>query len=277
MARTTGSRILGGLSVALALFLATSAIAFAGSGNRVRAELRQADEALGHVWVEAADDEDADDTYDLGAVAANLAHTEAARRLAIKHRRSRATLLAAVNDQADENVYEYADDAAWAPPEQQGVLAQALATSASVRASVTAAMLFRADRLGRGARATVLRSVTDALSDGDPDLLLEGLAEEDGATDATKAALAGTLAVILADSEDTLDGLDQLSARLERAERARVRGAIEAIALSLDELPGWVDELLAEIADDATDPEALAGSFCALVAAIPLPTPSACG
>ena len=279
MARTIRYQLLGGLSVVLATFFAYSSVAAAstGSSNRVRAELRQADEALGHVWQEAGDDEDAEDIYDLDAVAANLAHTEAARQLAMKVRRSRATMLADVNDQADENVYEYADDASWAPAEQQPALAAALLTSASLRSSVTAAMLVKAEKLTPGVRASVLRSITDALSDGDPDILLEALSEEDGATEATTATLVETLKKILADSHGTLDDLERLSRGLDRAERDKVDRAIGEIEDSLDELPDWVDELIADIADYADDPEAAAQSFCGLLASLPLPAPTACG
>ena len=279
MPPSLGHRPLVALALVLGVFLCGASIAAAapGAGNRVRAELRLADEALGQVWHEAGDDEDAEDTYDLDAAAANLTHTEAARLLALKDRRSRATLLAAVNDQADENVFEYADDAAWAPAEQQQALANALLTSVSLRSSVTAAMLARAERLTPGARAAVLRSITDALSDGDPDLLLEALAEEDGATGETKAALLDALRKILADTDGTLADLERLSARLDRAERTKVGKAIDEINESLDELPEWIDELLADFADYADDPEAATDSFCGLLAGLPLPKPGACG
>ncbi len=265
----------------LAAFFAFSsvAVASAGSGNRVRAELRLADQALGEVWQEAGDDEDAEDTYDLDAVATNLAHTETARQLAMKPRRPQATILAAVNDQADANVYEYADDATWAPADQQAALAEALATSVAVRSSVTTAMLVKAEKLTPGARGTVLRSIGQALSDGDPDLLLEGLAEEDGygATAPTKASLAGSLSKVFGATDATLAELGRLADRIDHPQRKKVDDAISDIEESIAELPGWVDELLVDLAEFADDPEAAVDSFCAVLAGLPLPTPGACG
>jgi hypothetical protein len=268
---------LGGLTVLLATFFAVASIAAAASSNgRVKAELRLADDALGQVWQEA-DDGDAEDTYDLDAVAANLAHTEAAHELALKDRRSRATLLASVNSQADENVYEYADDAWWAPVEQQPALAAALTTSVSLRSSATGAMLVRAEKLTPGARAAVLRSITDAFSDGDPDAVLEALSDPEGVTDATQGSLAATLATILADTDRTVADLERLAAKLDRSERDKVRRAIEEIDDSMAGLGDWIDELLVDIGDFADDPDAAMQAFCAVLAGLPLPAPSACG
>jgi hypothetical protein len=278
VARITGYRLLGGLSVVLAIFLSMSSVAAASTGgNRVKAELRQADEALGNVWQEA-EDEDADDTYDLGAVAANLAHTEAARQLAVKLTSpDRAKVLAAVNDQADDNVYEYADDAYWAPVDQQPAFADALAQSVAVRSAVTGAILVKAEKLAPGIRAAVLRSVGDALSDGDPDTLLESLSDPEGMDAATQGALVSTLGRILADTDETLGELQRLAGRLPKRDRGKVLDTIEEIQDSLDELPDWVDELLADIADFADDPGAATAAFCAVLAGLPLPAPSVCG
>jgi len=278
VARITGYRLLGGLSVVLAIFLSMSSVAAASTGgNRVKAELRQADEALGHVWQEA-EDEDADDTYDLDAVAANLAHTEAARQLAVRlSSPDRAKMLAAVNDQADDNVYEYADDAYWAPVDQQPTFADALARSVAVRSAVTGAMLVKADKLPPGIRAAVLRSIGDALSDGDPDTLLETLSDPEGMDPAAQGALAATLGTILADTDGTLGELQRLADRLSKRDRGKVLDTIEEIQDSLDELPDWVDELLADIADFADDPVAATAAFCTVLAGLPLPTPDACG
>ena len=278
MARITGYRLLGGLSVVLAIFLSMSSLAAASAGgNRVKAELRQADEALGQVWQEASD-EDADDTYDLDAVAANLAHTEAARQLAVKlSSPDRPKMLAAVNDQADDNVYEYADDAYWAPVDQQPAFADALARSVAVRSAVTGAMLVKADKLPPGIRAAVLRSIGDALSDGDPDTLLETLSDPEGMDPATQSALAAALGTILADTDGTLDELQRLSGRLSKRDRGKVLDTIEQIQDSLDELPGWIDELLADLQDFADDPVAATAAFCSVLTGLPLPAPSACG
>jgi hypothetical protein len=277
VARGIGHQILGGLTLLLATFFAVSAVAAAAPGNgRVKAELRLADEALGQVWRES-DDEDADDTYDLGAVAANLAHTEAAHQLALTDRRTRAASLAAVNTQADENAYEYADDAWWAPAEQQPALAAALATSLSLRSSVTDAMLVKAEKLTPGARGAVVRSITDALSDGDAKALLEAISDPEGVADATQASFVAALAAVLADTDRTVSDLGRLAVKLDRSERDKVRRAIEEIDGSIAELPEWIDELLVDIAGFADDPDAATQAFCAVLARLPFPRPAACG
>ena len=279
MARGIGHQLLGGLTVLLAtFFFATAVAAAAPSTGAVRAELRLADEALGHVWQEAGDEEEAGDIYDLDAAAANLAHTEAARQLAAKVTgRDRLKLLAAVNDQADENVYEYADDVYWAPAGQQPAFADALAGSVAIRSAVTGAMLVKAEKLAPGVRAAVLRSIGDALSDGDPDTLLEALSDPDGMDPAAQASVATTLRMILAGTDATLDELDKLSGRLSKRDRGRVLATIDEIRESIDELPGWIDELLTDIADFAGEPDAATAAFCALVAGLPVPAPAACG
>jgi hypothetical protein len=81
---------------------------------------------------------------------------------------------------------------------------------------------------------------------------------------------------ILADSDGTVAELEKLAGKLDRAERDKVRRAAAEIADSLDELPGWIDELFGDLADFADDPEAAARSFCALLAGLPLPAPNAC-
>ena len=278
MARGIGHQLLGGLTVLLATFLSAAPVASASPGaGAVKAELHLADQALGQVWRES-DDEDADDTYDVEAAAANLAHTEAARQLAMKAAaRDRAKLLAAVNDQADENVLEYADDVYWAPAGQQPAFADALERSVAVRSAVTGAMLAKADKLTPGARGAVLRSIGDALSDGDPDTLLEALSDPEGMEPATQASVAATLGAVLAGTGVTLDELDRLSGRLAKRDRAKVLATIDEIRESVDELPGWIDELLTDIADFADDPQAATASFCAVLAALPLPAADACG
>ena len=148
-------------------------------------------------------------TVDLEAIAANLSHTERAQQLASKLAGpARVRALVAVGDQADENLFEYADDVAWVSGDLQPSFVAALRRerrAALERRSTK--LLKRAERLAKPSRAKMLASVTDALADGDPELLLELLAEEADVTPASKADLVGSLQAIIDDTDGVVAGL----------------------------------------------------------------------
>jgi hypothetical protein len=306
-----GSRGLAGTVAILLALLGAAGVAEASPRAQVRSELRQAGDALKLVWQQSGDSaaEDGDDAaeiddpgdvdesepdpgddevdaadggddsvlVDLDAMAANLAHTQRARALASKLKRpARARALAAVGRQADENLFEYADDVAWVPASLQPDFVAALEASSELRSATIEATLKRAQTLPKRSRAKLLRSLTDALTDGDPELLLELLADEEDVVAPTKTALAGSLRAMLDQTDAVRASLRRLSGEVSRRDRGDVRAAITAIDLALADLPGSIDALLTEIAD-YDDPAAAATSFCALVASVSLPIPAACG
>ncbi len=238
-----------------------------------------ADDDDGEDFDEGDDDSDADDavTVDLEAIAANLSHTQRAQQLASKLAGSaRVRALVAVGDQADENLFEYADDVAWVSGDLQPSFVAALDASAELRSSTIDKLLKRAERLAKASRAKMLASVSDALADGDPELLLELLAEEADVTPASKADLVGSLQAIIDDTDGVVAVLGGLSTKVPKAERGDVRAALTAIDDELDSLPDWVDELVSDM-EDYDDPAAARASFCALVSGLSLPASQACG
>ena len=232
-----------------------------------------ADDDDGEDFDEGDDDSDADDavTVDLEAIAANLSHTQRAQQLASKLAGSaRVRALVAVGDQADENLFEYADDVAWVSGDLQPSFVAALDASAELRSSTIDKLLKRAERLAKASRAKMLASVSDALADGDPDLLLELLAEEADVT-AREQGRSGRLAAGDHRRHRRRGRRPwRLSTKVPKAERGDVRAALTAIDDELDSLPDWVDELVSDM-EDYDDPAAARASFCALVSGLPLP------
>jgi hypothetical protein len=272
--------------------------------NQVKAELRQASDALDRIWgddesddvgdgtgdddlgdedpAEGPDDDFSDDDsgVDLTAVADNLEHTAAARQLAQKVRKgkNRTFALIAVTNQADDNVFEYADDIGWADPDQQPTFVDALTQSLGVRGTAVAAMIATAAKQTESTRSKLLNTIGDDLSDGDPEVLLDTLAEEDGygATAAVKDTVAPILAALINDTGDVADDLTDLGKSLPSSERRDVANAAGSLQDQLDSLPDYVDELFADFSD-YDDPAAGQAAFCGYLAQEPLPKPDACG
>jgi hypothetical protein len=284
----------------------------ASSLGQVRSELREARAALDRIWndsggdfgddpADEADDpgaevdppDDGDDPGDdpidpgddladvnLDAVQDNLAHTAKARELAgkLKPKDRRAGALVAVNDQADENVFEYADDIGWVDEDEQPAFVDALQASLALRSGVISTLVGQGAKLSESVRAKALESVSAALSDGDPEVLLDTLAEEQGwgATEPVKQTVVGPLADLLDGTDAVISNLRDLGARLPSSERGDVRDAADQIDESLTGLPEYVDGLFDEM-QDYDDPASGIGAFCGYVSALPLPTPTACG
>jgi len=279
---------------------------------QVRAELKEASAALGQIWGEDyedddfSDDEDDDfsedldddlgdvlgddfddddvsddsESVDLNAVAANLQHTATARQLAskLKPRKLRPVALLAVAEQADENVFEYADDIGWVEAQEQPTFVDALAKSLDVRSAMIGGLISAAPKQAESARGKSLKTVADLLSDGDAEVLLDTLAEEDGygATPAVKQTVVPVLAGMLDGAGKTAAKIRDLGSALRGNERRDPRNAAGAIQSELDGLPDYVDELFTDM-EDYDDPAAGVAAFCGYLAGLPLPTPSACG
>lgn len=303
----TSLALAAGLLAALAFAVAPASASPSSQSAglaQVRAELREASAALDRIWGDdsadsvdedlsddddLADDPDDDfsddsddgfDSVDLDAVAANLQHTANARQLAqkLKPRKLRPVALVAVAEQADENVFEYADDIAWVEATQQPIFVDALDASLNVRSAMIGSLISAAPKQAASARGNALGAIADALSDGDPEVLLDTLAEEDGygATPEVKQTVVPVLAAMLDDAREVAADLDDLGSSLPRSERRNVRRAADAIAAELDGLPDYVDELFVDF-EDYDDPAAGAAAFCGYLAGLPLPTPAACG
>ncbi len=160
---------------------------------------------------DASDDFDDDDvcddseSVDLDAVAANLQHTAAARQLAskLKPRKIRPVALLAVAEQADENVFEYADDIGWVEPPSSRPSSTRSTKSLDVRSAMIGALISAAPKQAESARGKSLKTIADLLSDGDPEVLLDTLAEEDGygATPEVKQTVVPVLAGMLDDAD----------------------------------------------------------------------------
>lgn len=241
------------------------------------------DEELGDALGDDFDDDDVSDgseSVNLGAVAANLEHTAAARQLAssLRPRKLRPAALLAVAGQADENVFEYADDIGWVEPEEQATFVNALDTSLDVRSAMVSALVAAAPKQSGSARGKSLKAIADALSDGDTEILLDTLAEEDGygATGESKQAVVPMLAQMITGGHKVADDLRDLGATLPGSEKRNARSAADTIESELDGLPAYVDELFEDF-EDFDDPAAGAAAFCGYLAGLPLPTPAACG
>jgi hypothetical protein len=212
-------------------------------------------------------------TIDADAIAANLSHTQAARDLAMDLAgKDRARALVAVVAQADDNLFEYAADVGWVYGAEQTSLAEALDTSLSLRSGLIGSQLRKAGKLTKKDRAKVLRSATDALTDEDPDLMLETLADEEILGRPIADRLATTTAAMLDASGAAIRTLTGLADRADRGPFAKAAASIER---SLGSLPGLAGELLADM-EDYEDPEASRAAFCELLASLPLERPSAC-
>ena len=296
--------LLAAVAVALASLAFGAGPASASTGShgtslsQVRSELREASAALDRIWgADSSDDDPADDTdpldddpaddpaddfadVNLDAVASNLEHTATARQLAqkVKPRKNRGVALTAVAQQADDNVFEYADDIGWVDPEEQPTFVDAFGQSLDVRSAVIGSLISQAPKQTLSARAKTLKAISDALSDGDPEVLLDTLAEEDGygATFDVKQTVIAPLASMLDDSRHVADEIGDLGASLPARERRDPRDAVDAIDAELDGLPAYVDELFGDM-EDYDDPDAGTAAFCGYVAQLPLPTPDACG
>ena len=283
---------------------------------QVRAELKEASAALGQIWGDDYEDDDssddADDDFadefgddfdddaedvfgddfddddvsddsesvDLDAVAANLQHTAAARQLAskLKPRKIRPVALLAVAEQADENVFEYADDIGWVEGQEQPTFVDALTKSLDVRSAMIGALISAAPKQAESARGKSLKTIADLLSDGDPEVLLDTLAEEDGygATPEVKQTVVPVLAGMLDDADKTAVRIRDLGSSLRGNERRDPRDAAGAIDAELKDLPDYVDDLFSDM-EDYDDPAAGKAAFCGYLAGLPLPTPTACG
>jgi hypothetical protein len=274
---------------------------------QVRAELKEASAALGQIWGDDYGDDDADDdlgddldddlgdvlgddfddddisddseSVDLNAVAANLQHTAAARQLAakLKPRKIRPAALLAVAEQADENVFEYADDIGWVEAQEQPVFVDALSNSLDVRSAMISGLVSAAPKQTAAPRGKSLKAIAELLSDGDPEVLLDTLAEEDGygATPEVKQTVVPILAAMINGARKTADEIREVGASLSGNERRVPRDAAGAIDSELDGLPDYVNELFEDFSD-YDDPAAGAAEFCGYLAQLPLPTPSAC-
>ncbi len=293
----------------LALLFAGPASASGGSGssavslNQVRGELRQASDALDRIWGDDSSDDADDDTtcdddtcddpaddpaddvsdgsgIDLTAVADNLAHTAAAKQLAgkVKKGKNRALAMIAVTDQADDNVFEYADDIGWVDSDQQATFVDALNQSLAVRGGSVSALIAMAAKQTESIRSKLLETIGDDLSDGDPEVLLDTLAEEDGygATFAVKDTVAPILAGMIDDTDRVAGDLGELGRSLPSSERRGAAGAVDALQTQIADLPDYVDELFGDFAD-YDDPAAGQAAFCGYLAQEPLPKPDACG
>lgn len=291
----------------LALVFAGPASASAGSGssgvsiNQVRGELRQASDALDRIWGDDSSDDTGDDCdddtcddpaddpsddftddsgVDLSAVADNLEHTAAARQLAqkVKKGKNRALAMIAVTDQADDNVFEYADDIGWVDADQQATFVDALNQSLGVRGSSVSALIAMASKQTTSTRAKLLATIGDDLSDGDPEVLLDTLAEEDGygATFEVKDTVAPILAGMIDDTDTVAGNLDDLGKSLPSSERRDVADAVDSLQGQIDDLPDYVDDLFTDFSD-YDDPAAGQAAFCGYLAQEPLPKPDACG
>ncbi len=282
---------------------------------QVRAELKEASAALNQIWGDDYADDDSDDdadddfvddfddeledvvgdasddfddddvsddseSVDLDAVAANLSHTNAARELAskLKPRKIRPVALLAVAEQADENVFEYADDIGWVEPPEQPAFVDALDKSLDVRSAMIGALISAAPKQAASARGKSLKTIADLLSDGDPEVLLDTLAEEDGygATPEVKQTVVPVLAEMLNGADKSAGDIRGLGSSLRGSERRSTRDAAGAIESELDGLPDYVDELFADM-EDYDDPAAGVAAFCGYLAGLPLPPADACG
>jgi hypothetical protein len=271
--------------------------------NQVRGELRQASDALDRIWGDDSSDDLGDDGtgddgsgddvpddpsddfsddsgVDLTAVADNLEHTAAAKQLAqkVKKGKNRAFALIAVTDQADDNVFEYADDIGWVDPDEQPTFVDALTQSLTVRGSAVNAMISTAAKQTVSTRSKLLATIGDDLSDGDPEVLLDTLAEEDGygATFPVKDTVAPILAGMIDDTDKVAANLNALSDKLASSERKDVRDAVDSLNGQVDDLPDYVNDLFGDF-EDYDDPAAGQASFCGYLAQEPLPKPDACG
>lgn len=304
-------------AAALALIVCFAPAASQASSGKssvaqVRSELREARAALDRIWNDSDEDfgddpgddvgddpgddgddpgddgddpgDDGDDGEDfadvnLDAVQENLAHTAAARELAakLKPKDRRAGALIAVNDQADENVFEYADDIGWVEEDEQPAFVDALNASLRLRANVISTLVSQGPKLSAPVRAKALASISAALSDGDPEVLLDTLAEEEGwgATEPVKQTVVGPLADLLDGTDTVTSSLRDLGAELPSKERGDVRDAADEIGEALTSLPDYVDELFGDM-QDYDDPDAGTAAFCGYVSALPLPAPAAC-
>lgn len=282
---------------------------------QVRAELKEASAALRQIWGDDYGDDDSGDddlgsdlgdlddlgddledvlgddlddddvadeseSVDLAAIAANLQHTTAARLLAakLKPRKLRPVALLAVAEQADENVLEYADGISWVEAQQQSTFVDALNKSFDVRSATTGKLISVAPKQAAPARSKSLKTIADLMSDGDPEVLLDTLAEEDGygATPEIKQAVVPVLAAMLDGARKAANGIRDLGSSLRGRERRDPRNAAGAIDAELNGLPGYVDELFEDF-EDYDDPAASAAAFCGYLASLPLPKPAACG
>jgi hypothetical protein len=292
----------------LALIFAGPAAASAGSGSpavslsQVRDELRQASDALDRIWGDDSSDDDPgddcdDDTcddpaddpgddfsddsgVDMSAVADNLEHTAAAKQLAqkVKKGKNRAVAMIAVTDQADDNVFEYADDIGWVDPDEQPTFVDALNQSLSIRGGSVSALISMAAKQTESTRSKLLATVGDDLSDGDPEVLLDTLAEEDGygATFAVKDTVAPILADMIDDTGKVAGDLGELGKSLPSSERRDVTDAVDSLQGQVDDLPDYVDDLFTDFSD-YDDPAAGQAAFCGYLAQEPLRKPDACG
>lgn len=278
----------------------SSSAAAAVSLNDVRSELRQASDALDQIWGDDSGDDLGDDDFgdddtddpdgdfddtdfaavNLDAVAANLEHTAAARLLAqkVKKGKNRSLALIAVTDQADDNVFEYADDIGWVDASEQPTFVDALRQSVGVRGGAISALVAQAPKQTASTRGKLLDAIGDDLSDGDPEILLDTLAEEDGygATPEVKDTVVPVLAGLLDDTDKVAADLRDLGDSLPSSERGAPRDAVDAIESAQDDLPDYVDELFVDFVD-FDDPAAGAAAFCGYLAQLPLPMPDACG
>jgi hypothetical protein len=276
--------LLAAVAVALASLAFGAGPASAATGSQraslsqVRSELHEASAALDQIWGDDTGDDFAD--VNLDAVASNLEHTAAARQLAqkVKPRKNRGVAMTAVVQQADDNVFEYADDIGWVDPDEQPTFVDALDQSLDVRSGLIDSLVAQAPKQSASARAKTLKAISDALSDGDPEVLLDTLAEEDGygATFDVKQTVVAPLAKMLDDSRAVATDIGDLGSSLSSSERRDATDAVDAIDGELNGLPDYVDELFGDM-QDYDDPDAGASAFCGYVAQLPLPTPDACG
>jgi hypothetical protein len=280
---------------------------------QVRAELKEASAALGQIWGDDYEDDDfseddfvdefgddfdddledvvgddfddddvSDDSesVDFAAIAANLQHTATARQVAskLRPRKLRPVALLAVAEQSDENVYEYADGIGWVEGQEQPTFLDGLDKSLEVRSAMIGGLISAAPKQAASARGKSLRTVGDLLSDGDSEILLDTLAEEDGygATPEVKDSVVVVLAGLLNGAQETAADIRDLGSELRGNERRDPRDAAGAIESELKGLPDYVDELLSDM-EDYDDPAAGTAAFCGYLAGLPLPTPAACG
>jgi hypothetical protein len=225
-------------------------------------------------------EDESSETIELAAIAANLQHTANARQLAakVRPRKNRPAALIAVFTQADENVYEYADGIGWVEPSDQTTFVEALRTSLALRDGLIRSLLAAAPKQDASPRVKSLKAISGALTDGDAEILLDTLAEEDGygATREVKQTVVPVLADLITGTDRVAADLRKLGTALRSQERRTAKDIAGSVAGEVEDLPRYVEGLFRDFAD-YDDPDAAAAEFCGYLAGLPLPVASACG
>jgi hypothetical protein len=264
------------LVLSIAALFAVPSVASASSSSSVDAKLAKASDALDAAVVAA--EENFDKAAFLASAADNQRFTKNAERSAKKERKKakRAKLLAAVADQHDQNLNEYAALIEWVPADLQFPVVDMLGISVEMREVLIDKLMQLAEKLPEPARTQILDAIAMFQSDGDLESLLEAFASED-VIGGVKALIQEQINTISEHMDAVLSQLEQLTGMLPPQAAQAVNSAIAMIQAHLTEVSGLIGELLDGLGGDGGFLGGFGGfgggSLCDLLGGFPIPVP----